>query len=269
MNQASHELAKAMKEMERASRTFLTNEMPIVVRVNGRPFPQADKNITQPPETIHQKAMKNTMLALCHHIQDCCLGYTFGNEISFLLFRQDGKGVWFDGDTEKITSSVAGLATLTFYKELAQCANKANKKHCDETTIQKFYFTATAFNLPLKSVDDYFLWRQNECIRKSVTLAAITLAGMDSQKIQGKQIPQLLKILQTNATPWESLPMQNRYGLFAVQKKREKLKFANGHIKPFTQNRWGIYPQTPRLYFEKSPFVINHLACANTQTKRR
>lgn len=262
-------MAKAMMKREKMSRTFLSGETPIIVRVNGHLFPQSGKNIIQPSKVIRQKATKNTMLTLCHYIQGCHLGYTFGDEISFLLFQQEGKDVWFDGDTEKITSSIAGLATLTFYKELSQCVSKAEKKNIDEETIQHFYFTAVAFNLPLESVDDYFLWRQNECVRKSVTSTAMTLPGMNTQKIQGKQIPQLLQILKDSGMPWTSISMSERYGLFAVQKKKEKLRFANGHIKSFVQNRWGIYPQTPQLYFEKSPFIMNHLVYAPTKSKRR
>lgn len=255
--------------MERTSRTFLEKETPIIIRVNARPFPPSDKTVTQPSEAIWQKAMRKTLLALCHHIQGCCLGYTFGDEISFLLFQHEGKTVWFDGDTEKITSSVAGLATLTFYKKLMQCISKAEKKSIDEKTIQHFYFSANAFNLPLESVDDYFLWRQNECIRKSVASVVLTLPGMDSKKIQGKPMPQLLKILEEKGKSWENLPVQNRYGTFAVRQTTELARYEGGHIKSFIQNGWEIYPNTPRLYFKKSPFVMTQLVHTNSKSKRR
>lgn len=263
MNKNAQELAQSMKTLENAATYHLASDSPVIIRVNGNIFNRVLNSYEQPFDKMYRKAMKNTMLALCDHIQNCCLGYTFFDEISLLLIQQKGSNAWFNNDVAKIISYTASLATMIFHREFSQCINQAKSKRLYEEKDWMPLFHANAFTIPKESIDDYFLYRQNKCIRKSIVAASTASTGIDSKILGSKKTSDLLQILKDTGFPWESYPVQSRYGTFAIQKKTVLLRYADKHMNPFMQIKWGIYPNTPQLYFVKHPFIMNHLINTN------
>lgn len=259
MNQNTQELARRMRALEEVPKTRLDENVPVIIRIDGRSFKNFTKPFERPYDEVFRRAMRNTMLAMCSHIQNCCLGYNFSDEISLLLIRHQGASAWFDNELEKIVSSTASYATMTFNQKFAQSVTCSPDSQRYADSLWKACFDARAFNIPEDSLDDYFLWRQTDCIRNSVTAAVLALPGYDANTLQMKKLPELLQILQAAGTPWDNYFVQDRYGSFAVRERNEMLRYANGHMQQFTRTKWVIPTKTPQLRFEKTPFVATYL----------
>lgn len=71
----------------------------------------------------------------------------------------------FDGKFQKLTSTLAAMATAYFVSELV--------KRIPEKAGQLPTFDARVWNLPTtKDVLEMFKWRRNDCIRNSVSMMA-------------------------------------------------------------------------------------------------
>ena len=169
------DLADRMKQYEFVSRNYLTDRVPIIIRIDGKAFHTFTKGFEKPFDKVLSTAMRNTMIRLCKEIQDCAIGYCQSDEISLLLLNnaKQNSERWFNNNLSKITSISSSLATLYFNEEFIK-ANKDNKE-----IYNKKYFNAVfdsrAFNLPKEEICNYFIWRQQDCIRNSINMVARSL----------------------------------------------------------------------------------------------
>ena len=80
------DLAIRMKQYERASKTYLTKRMPVVVRVDGVAFHSFTRGMRRPfDDEILLEAMRQTMYEVCKWLPGCVFGYTQSDEITFVL----------------------------------------------------------------------------------------------------------------------------------------------------------------------------------------
>jgi tRNA(His) 5'-end guanylyltransferase len=103
--------------------------------------------------------MGHVAISLCEQISGAVFAYHQSDEISVLV--QDWQGVntqrWFGGQLQKIVSLSASIATSA----LIACRGDGP------------LFDARVFVLPSTvEVANYFLWRQQDAIRNSITMAA-------------------------------------------------------------------------------------------------
>jgi tRNA(His) guanylyltransferase len=167
-------LGDRMKGHESVPKNFLMRWTPVIIRLDGRAFHSFTKRqaikdslTVDPFSEIMKSCMVYTTQLLCSQIQNVKVGYTQSDEISLLLTDWDTNDTqqWFGGNIQKIVSLSAAIATNAFnhtyetYERMAFCESKP-------------MFDSRVFNLPKEEVTNYFIWRQQDASRNSVSMTA-------------------------------------------------------------------------------------------------
>lgn len=170
-----------MKEQERITATFLPRRTYTILRLDGRGFQNYCRGLERPFDAKFAADMDETAMAVCADASGVVFGYVQSDEISLLLtdFSSVGTQPWFDGKVQKIVSVSAARATATLNR-LRPAAGAA-------------MFDARVFTLadPV-DVARYFIWRQRDCVRNSISMTAQaqfshkSLHGMGSGQLQEK-----------------------------------------------------------------------------------
>ena len=74
-------LGERMKEYEFVTRNYLTNRVPIIIRLDGKAFHNFTKYLDKPCDNLMMKAMEETTKELCKQIQGAVMAYTQSDEI--------------------------------------------------------------------------------------------------------------------------------------------------------------------------------------------
>ena len=157
-------LGDRMKAYEDCYRIKLTPKSCIIIRLDGKAFHSLTKDMTRPFDEKLATCMKNTALYLCENISGAKFGYVYSDEISILITDYDEltTQAWFDNNLQKIVSISASMATHAFNRQLEfYFPNKEGA-----------LFDTRAFILPKEEVVNYFIWRQQDCTRNSIQMAA-------------------------------------------------------------------------------------------------
>lgn len=220
-------LGDRMKRYEAASKTVLTNRMPVVVRLDGVAFHSFCKGFRKPFDPLMADTMHATMKYLCEHIQGCVLGYTYSDEITLVLidYRKHASSAWFDNEVQKVCSVSAAMATYAFNKYFNEfyLDRLAEKGEVDEYDLiydkrrrQGAYFDSRAFNVPREDVTNCILWRQLDAERNSVNSLAQSL--FSHKELQGVGINALkAKLERERGVVWGELPIVEKRGACCVK----------------------------------------------------
>lgn len=187
---------------EEAARTRLPGRMPIVVRVDGRAFHTYTRGCDRPFDARLIQAMDETAMHLCREIGDAVFAYVQSDEISLLIhpYRTLDATPWFDGEVQKIVSLTASLAGAFFTLRSDLIFGKPKLAA----------FDARAFVLPEAEVCNYFVWRQNDWRRNSLSLLA--RAHFTAKECHGRDRAALLAMLRAKGVEYEELPIAYRRG---------------------------------------------------------
>lgn len=109
-------LGDRMKRYEYVTRTYLTNRVPVIIRLDGKAFHTFTRGFNKPYDTLLMQTMMNTMQKLCTSIQGCVFGYTQSDEITLVLvdYQTIDTDAWFGYNIQKIASVSASMATMEF-----------------------------------------------------------------------------------------------------------------------------------------------------------
>ncbi|MNV54663.1 tRNAHis guanylyltransferase [compost metagenome] len=218
-----------MKAYENVNRVYLPKRMPVIIRVDGRAFHTFTRGLTKPfsDELIH--VMLETAKYLCENIQGCKLAYHQSDEISLLLTNYDDVNTesWFDNNIQKIVSNSASLATAKF--------NQLRQEFFPEKPLA--LFDSRVFVLPKEEVTNYFLWRQQDATKNSVSMVA--QANFSQKQLQGLKGPQMQeKLFQEKGINWNNIETWKKRGACVVKKE---VVVKEGAIR----NRWEIDENIP------------------------
>lgn len=157
-----------------------------IIRIDGKAFHTYTRGLERPFDKGLMDDMDETTKYLCKNIQGVKFGYVQSDEISLLLTDFDDlqTDMWFDGNLQKMCSVAASMATSKFNQlrltRLAKAKLGGVIGPClynDE--IEKFKmaeFDARVFQVPSSiEVHNYFLWRQQDATRNSISSVAQSL----------------------------------------------------------------------------------------------
>lgn len=181
--------AVRMKSYESVSQLTLMHRTPVIVRVDGKNFSKLTRSMRKPFDRGLTECMHAAAHRLVTEAQNCRFAYVQSDEISLLLtdFRTLTTDPWFANSVQKICSISSALATSGFCEEFI-------KQFPDRTESGKFpVFDARCFNLPREEVANYFVWRQRDAERNSVSMAA--QACFSQKELQGADRSQMLEML--------------------------------------------------------------------------
>lgn len=239
-----------MKALERAHRRTLPTGL-TMVRLDGRAFHSYTRGLQRPFDATFAADMDATAAAVATEASGCVAAYVQSDEIS-LLFDDRGRlegQAWFGGVTAKVTSISAALASVVL-NELRPGQGRA-------------LFDSRVFALPVPAdVASYFVWRQRDCVKNSVSMAA--RARYSHSSMRGVNTDQLRERLAADGCPWEELDAGFRFGrLLTREVFQEPVTYRDGRTGQdcttlATRSRWVSAP-APRFSSDPAGYPLRLL----------
>ncbi|MGV9386567.1 tRNA(His) guanylyltransferase Thg1 family protein [Nonomuraea sp. NPDC003707] len=204
-------LGDRMKLYESATRTILPRRTYSVVRVDGRAFHTFLRHADKPFDEAVMTSMDAVAEALCTEMSGAVFAFTQSDECSVLLTDFDSHGTqpWFGGVVQKIVSIAASTATVAFNR-------RYGIDHAYAT------FDARVFTISdVVEVANYFLWRQRDCVRNSITMAA--QAVFSHKELHGKTTGHMQEMLWSqHGINWNDYPAGAKRGRVCVRYTEEQ-----------------------------------------------
>lgn len=179
MSRKNDDLGNRMKGYENVTRNYLTRRMPVIVRLDGVCFHTFTKGFEKPFDELLWRTMTEVADKLCKETQNCVCAYTQSDEISLVLvdYYNLNTDVWFGNNIQKICSVIAAKASVYFNNFLRDEISKNENNIRYQELLLKIsnkyaFFDARCFNIPREEVLNYFIWRQKDCQKNSVSVIA-------------------------------------------------------------------------------------------------
>lgn len=215
-------LSDRIKEYESNTQIKLIKKLPVIVRLDGRSFSKFTKGFEKPFDVEISDIFQKVTLALRKDIANAKFIYSQSDEISILLTdwdsnkQEDGGRIdtWYDYRIQKIVSVASAIATAEFnkymylrmleLKELEESASIkghtvykemcAKKYNLLSKKLFKAVFDARVFNLPKDEVVNYFIYRQQDALRNSIS--SFARAFYSTKQLVGVNNPEKIKMVK-------------------------------------------------------------------------
>jgi tRNA(His) guanylyltransferase len=198
MSSDSTALGDRMKGYEAATRYVLPGRTYTIIRVDGRAFHSYLRHAERPFDAQFMSQMDAVAAALCQEISGSVLAYAHSDEVSVLVtdFGSVHTEPWFGGGVQKMASISAAVATATLNR----------LRYVDSAFMSLATFDGRAFTIPSAvEVANYFLWRQRDCVRNSVSMAA--QAHFSHKRLHGLNGGQMQELLWSEkGVNWNDYP---------------------------------------------------------------
>lgn len=198
MSSDSTALGDRMKGYEAAARFVLPRRTYTICRVDGRAFHSYLRHAEKPFDLIFMNQMDHVASVLCEEMMGAVFAYAHSDEISVLLtdFGSVHTEAWFGGTVQKMASIAAATATAALNRD----------RYADYSNFRLATFDARVFTIPDPvEVANYFIWRQRDCVRNSISMAA--QAHFPHKRLQGLSSGQIQELLwQEKQVNWNDYP---------------------------------------------------------------
>lgn len=203
MNQNTKEkdsLGTRIKEQyENRTRYMLPRRTYTLLRIDGKSFHTYTRGLRKPFDKELFDDMDAAIIAMMPQIQGAAFAYTQSDEISVLLtdFAKPTTSAWFDGNLQKVSSVATSIITAEFNR-LRLKMERQGSIHVHPMA----YFDCRAFTIPDRiEVMNYFIWRNQDCIRNSISMAAQSL--FSHKELQGQSTENMLKMIGQKSVDWQ------------------------------------------------------------------
>lgn len=279
---ADRPLAVRMKQYENLTRFDLDKNLPLIIRIDGNAFHTFTRGFRKPFDKLLKQAMEQTSAYLVERIPGAQMAYHQSDEISILVIpnklSNNEYTTWFSNNLNKIVSITASMATLKFNKVFNEFVEAINEDFPvdleikqEELDIRVKYeesrnngalFDSRVFTIPKNEVDNYFIWRQQDAIKNSISMVAQSMFSHKSlQGLNGKQMIERMRV-EKGIIYEEDYSVSERRGsvIHRLEPKEfvKEIKQYNGQVKliKFTRSEWGTDLNIPvfredRGYIEK------------------
>lgn len=217
--------------------------VPAVARIDGRSFSTLTSVLPRPFDPRLSRLMIDTVRFLVEQTS-ATVGYTQSDEISLLWFSDSIKReIFFDGRLQKMTSTLAALASVYFVRHLPAAVPEL----ADALPV----FDCRVWNVPTREeAANVFLWREQDAAKNSVSMAA--RAHYPHGALHEKSSREMQAMLLEKNINWNDYPAFFKRGTF-VQKRRVSRAFT-------AEERAALHPQhharaQPDLVVERSSIV--------------
>lgn len=208
-----------MKKYEDAFRYHLPPRMSVVIRVDGKAFHSLTKKAVKPFDHHIEQLMNETTLFLCKEVGTVQFAYVQSDEISLFLhpYKKLTSQAWFDNTLQKMVSVSAALATAGFNEAYEQM----NWTVPDDCLSAKFgskmpaVFDSRVFVLPECEVVNYFLWRQQDATRNSISMLAQSLYS--NKELHKKNNKEMQEMTFQKGQNWNDIPTYRKRGRCCVK----------------------------------------------------
>lgn len=278
-----------MKEYyEKRNRNFLIRRLPVIIRIDGKAFHTYTKRLKKPFDLGLIEDMQQTTKFLCENIQGCKFGYVQSDEISLVLTDYDTlqTDAWVDYCQNKIESISASMATGFFnhFRFQRYFSDGVREHFMEETNWEDFRITigdicnyfpigtgfianfdARSFNIPKEEVANYFIWRQQDATKNSISMLAQSLYS--HQELHGKNSNEMQELCFQKGINWNDLSTSQKRGTAVYLNKCrkdltgkitiDKLKSTNEDVWFDADGKYGIYTNQWKIDLETPIFTQN------------
>jgi tRNA(His) 5'-end guanylyltransferase len=204
---SSDNLGDRMKSYEAVTRSVLLPHSYTIIRVDGRSFHVYLRDAVKPFDLNFQNAMMNVGVQMAAEVSGVKYVYGQSDEISLALDDIEPQArPWFGGVVQKMASVAAGFATAALIGQ----RGLGGAPH----------FDARVFTLPsLGEVENYFIWRQRDAVRNSVSMAS--QSRFSPRELHGKNSGQMQDMLWAIGINWNDYPGACKRGWVVERETRE------------------------------------------------
>ena len=200
---------------EDRTRYQLTRRTNTIIRIDGKAFHTYTKGLQRPFDQGLMEDMNKTAEYLCQNIQGAKFGYVQSDEISILITDYDDidTHAWFDANLQKMASIAASLATAEFNR--LRLIRKMNTTVATAGSILEQFkhamFDARVFQIPYQEeVINYFLWRQQDATRNSISSVAQSLYS--AKELHGKKTSDMQEMIFQKGINWNDFTPREKRG---------------------------------------------------------
>ena len=177
-----------------------------IIRLDGKAFHNFTKSCDKPYDYNLMTDINQSVCALCGEIQGAAFAYCQSDEVSVLLtdFKKITTEAWFNGNIQKIVSVSASILTAAFNDIVFNQRRRAYAKSLA-------YFDSRVFVIPdIVEVENYFIWRQKDAIRNSISMAAQYY--FSEKELDSKDCDERQCMLLQKGVDWEKYPAIAKQG---------------------------------------------------------
>ena len=258
---------------EQRSRHYFPRRGYTLVRVDGKAFHTWTKGLEKPYDTFFMTFMDRTAIELCKQMMGAKFAFVQSDEISILLtdFASEETEAWFDGCQNKIESVSASIATMVFNYQVTAIRtlieregdayfpgvpfkqvpiiDASGKVHTVPKIASKepnALFDSRAWWMadPVE-VQNYFLWRQKDAERNSVTMLAGKYAS--HKKLHGKSVADRHDIIHEAGDNWNDHSVRFKRGA-VIRKDDAGIWDMDAETPVFTRDPEYLEKLVPRIW---------------------
>lgn len=191
-------LGDRMKRYESVTRNTLPPHSITILRVDGRAFHSYLRQATKPYDLQFIRDMQVVGRSLCREISGAVFAYGQSDEISVLISDVEPQSQpWFGGVVQKMASVAASIATAALM----------TRRGCNPTpTFDARVFTVSSW----MEAGNYFLWRQRDAVRNSVSMAA--QAVFTHKELMNQSTGSMQEMLWRHGINWNDYPEEAKRG---------------------------------------------------------
>jgi tRNA(His) 5'-end guanylyltransferase len=213
--------ARMKNNYEKPWNIYLPWRMPVIIRLDGKNFHSFTRRMKRPFDQELIDRMVNLAKHLCEEVSTTQFAYSQSDEISLLLnpYKKLDTEPFFRNELQKICSITAGMASAFFSAEYGA----------------PVVFDARTFVLPEDEVCNYFIWRQQDATRNSISMVAQSLFS-DKELFEKNNNQKQEMIFQKSGQNWNDYPTFQKRGFCVTRSVGEKW-IADMDIPEFTKDR--------------------------------
>lgn len=228
-----------------------------IIRLDGKGFSKYTQMFEKPFDGKLSMVMDTATIRLCEYMNPK-FAYTQSDEISLVFTDIENieSEMIFDGKVQKLCSISASkvtaafnatmlrvLSTLTPGEEILEKLRTGNFPEIDAV------FDARVFIIPdFRDVSNYFIWRQQDCTRNSVSMAAS--ANYSDKELEGKSSSQKQEMLFQKGINWNDYLPKYKRGV-VIMKQPFALNAPNGDV--VMRSKW--LPAITPIFTEDKEFL--------------
>ena len=170
--------------------------MPLIIRIDGKGFHQFTKKMDKPfdKELIQRMALLSNYMY--ENVQGAVLTYCQSDEISVLVhnYKKLESQSPYANELQKLVSITAGMASAYFSYLYGKI----------------IVFDSRAFVIPEQEVCNYFIWRQLDAVRNSISMVANTL--YTHKELHKKNSKEKQEMIFQKGQNWNDYPINEKRG---------------------------------------------------------
>lgn len=212
---------------------FLTRKVPVIGRIDGKAFHTFSRGYKKPFSEDMLSFMIAGSIELLKTAQGSKCAYIQSDEVSILLTDYDDikTEAWFNYEIKKLCSVSASAMTLGFIRQML-------KLESIESINKKFpIFDARFDNFPKEEVINYFIWRQRDWERNSISLLARSV--FSNRELHRKNKSSMHEMLYSKGINWATMEDRWKNGVFISK----------------MDGRWVVHDECPRFKYDKSDIL--------------